>query len=46
MPHLAAYFKSPAGVEEHGFVKQLALLEAYVARCRADGGARARGRAR
>jgi len=46
LPHLAGYFKSPAGVEEHGFVKQMGLLEAYVARCRADGGARARGRAR
>jgi myo-inositol-1-phosphate synthase len=34
LPHLAGYFKSPAGVEEQGFVKQLALLEAYVARHR------------
>lgn len=31
MRHLAGYFKSPAGVEEQSFVKQLALLEAYVA---------------
>ena len=31
MTHLAAYFKSPAGVEEQGFVKQLEMLEAYVA---------------
>ncbi len=31
MHHCAAYFKSPAGVEEHNFVKQLMLLEAYVA---------------
>jgi len=46
LPHLAGYFKSPAGVEEHGFVKQMGLLEAYVARCREGGGARARGRAR
>jgi myo-inositol-1-phosphate synthase len=36
MPHLAAYFKSPAGVEEQGFVRQLALLEAYVERHRLD----------
>ncbi len=42
MPHLAAYFKSPAGVEEQSFVKQLALLEAYVARHRARRGGRAR----
>ncbi len=34
MPQLAGYFKSPAGVEEQNFVKQLALLEAYVARHR------------
>jgi myo-inositol-1-phosphate synthase len=34
LPHLAGYFKSPAGVEEHSFVKQLAALEAYVARHR------------
>ena len=42
LTHLAAYFKSPAGVDEHGFVKQFALLEAYVAGCRDD----RRGRAR
>lgn len=42
LTHLAAYFKSPAGVEEHGFVKQFALLEAYVAGCRAGRRARAR----
>jgi myo-inositol-1-phosphate synthase len=35
MTHTAGYFKSPAGVEEQSFVKQLALLEAYVARHRA-----------
>jgi myo-inositol-1-phosphate synthase len=43
MPHLAGYFKSPAGVEEHSFVRQLAMLEAYVARHRrASSGDRAR----
>jgi myo-inositol-1-phosphate synthase len=31
MPWTAAYFKSPAGVEEQNFVKQLLLLEQYVA---------------
>jgi myo-inositol-1-phosphate synthase len=31
MTWCAVYFKSPAGVEEQGFVKQLALLEAYAA---------------
>lgn len=36
MTHTAAYFKSPAGVEEHNFVKQLEILEAYVARHRQD----------
>jgi myo-inositol-1-phosphate synthase len=34
MTHTAAYFKSPAGVDEQSFVKQLALLEAYVAKHR------------
>ena len=34
MTHTAAFFKSPAGVEEQNFVKQLALLEAYVAKHR------------
>lgn len=28
--HLACFFKSPLGVEEHGFFKQFAMLEAYV----------------
>jgi myo-inositol-1-phosphate synthase len=28
--HLACFFKSPMGVEEHDFFKQFALLEAYV----------------
>jgi myo-inositol-1-phosphate synthase len=42
MTHTAGYFKSPAGVEEQSFVKQLALLEAYVARHRAK---RRKGRA-
>ena len=35
MPWTAGYFKSPAGVEEQNFVKQMALLEAYVAKHRA-----------
>jgi myo-inositol-1-phosphate synthase len=44
MRHLAGYFKSPAGVEEQGFVKQLQLLEAYVAKHRERGrGKHARG---
>jgi myo-inositol-1-phosphate synthase len=42
MTHLAAYFKSPAGVEEQSFVKQFALLESYVARHRSGGERRAR----
>lgn len=37
MTHLAVYFKSPAGVDEQGFGKQLAMLESYVARHRAAG---------
>lgn len=41
MTQLAAYFKNPAGVSEHAFARQLALLEAYVASCRAGAGARA-----
>lgn len=45
-PHLAGFFKNPAGVEEHGFVKQFAMLESWVARCREDGRGRARGPAR
>jgi myo-inositol-1-phosphate synthase len=36
MTHTAAYFKSPAGIEEQNFVKQLELLEAYVAKHRQD----------
>ena len=28
--HLACFFKSPLGVEEHDFFKQFALLEDYV----------------
>ncbi len=40
MTWAAAYFKSPAGVEEQGFVKQLALLEQYVAKHRASAGGR------
>jgi myo-inositol-1-phosphate synthase len=31
MRHAAAYFKSPVGVEEQSFARQLALLEDYVA---------------
>ncbi len=43
MPHLAGFFKNPAGVSEHSFVKQMEMLEAYVARHRARaGGERAR----
>ncbi|MCC7139064.1 MAG: inositol-3-phosphate synthase [Planctomycetes bacterium] len=42
MTHLAAYFKSPAGVDEHSFVRQLALLEAYAGRPRAGSSSRAR----
>lgn len=30
LKHLACFFKSPMGVEEHGFFKQMALLEEYV----------------
>jgi myo-inositol-1-phosphate synthase len=30
--HLACFFKSPMGVEEHDFFKQFAMLEEYVAR--------------
>lgn len=41
-PHLAAFFKNPAGLDEHNFVKQFALLEGYVSRCRTDGRGRAR----
>jgi len=36
MKWAAAYFKSPAGVEEQSFVKQFAMLEAYVARQREE----------
>ncbi len=36
LPHLALYFKNPAGVHEHAFVKQVEMLEAWVARVRAD----------
>ena len=34
MPWAAAYFKSPAGVEDQSFAKQFQLLETYVARHR------------
>lgn len=33
MTHLACFFKSPMGVQEHDFFKQFSLLEAYVSRC-------------
>jgi myo-inositol-1-phosphate synthase len=46
MPHLAAYFKTPAGVEEHSFVKQLEMLEAYVARHRGRSSSAGGGSAR
>jgi myo-inositol-1-phosphate synthase len=46
MTHLAAYFKNPAGIDEHTFVKQLGLLEAYTARHRAGGERAARKPAR
>jgi len=36
MKWAAAYFKSPAGVDEQNFVKQFAMLEGYVARQRED----------
>jgi myo-inositol-1-phosphate synthase len=32
--HLACFFKSPMGVEEHDFFKQFAMLEEYVQRSR------------
>ena len=32
MRHLACFFKSPMGVEEHDFFKQFAMLEQYVQR--------------
>ncbi len=37
MTWTAAYFKSPAAVEDQSFVKQFELLESYVARHRAGG---------
>lgn len=42
LPHLALYFKNPAGVSEHTFVKQVDMLRAWVEHARAKGGARAR----
>jgi myo-inositol-1-phosphate synthase len=44
MTHAAAYFKSPAGVDEQSFVRQFALLEAYVAKHRQAGARRHRRR--
>lgn len=40
MTWAAAYFKSPAGVEEQGFGKQMAMLEQYVAKHRSAHGKR------
>jgi myo-inositol-1-phosphate synthase len=44
MRHAAAYFKSPVGVEEQSFAKQLAMLEQYVASHRGRGEAKRRPR--
>jgi len=38
--HLACFFKSPMGVEEHDFFKQYAMLEEYVASAKAAGDSR------
>jgi myo-inositol-1-phosphate synthase len=32
--HLACFFKSPMGVEEHDFFKQFAMLEVYARQAR------------
>ena len=32
--HLACFFKSPMGVDEHDFFKQFALLEEYAGKVR------------
>ena len=32
MPHLACFFKSPAGVEEHNLHRQYQMLETYALR--------------
>jgi myo-inositol-1-phosphate synthase len=34
LKHLACFFKSPMGVEEHDFFRQFAMLEDYVRQCR------------
>ncbi len=34
MRHLACFFKSPEGIDEHDFARQFVMLEEYVARCR------------
>jgi myo-inositol-1-phosphate synthase len=34
MRHLACFFKSPMGVEEHDFFKQFSMLEMYVEKCK------------
>jgi myo-inositol-1-phosphate synthase len=36
LKHLACFFKSPMGVDEHDFFVQYAALEAYAARCAAN----------
>ena len=46
MRHTAAYFKSPAGVDEQNFVKQFELLESYVAAHRDPGRSQERQRPR
>jgi myo-inositol-1-phosphate synthase len=43
MTWTAAYFKSPAGVEEQNFAKQLMLLEQYVAKHRGKRKSRSQG---
>jgi len=40
LKHLALFFKSPMGVEEHDFFRQFAMLEEYVAQVKADAGKR------
>jgi myo-inositol-1-phosphate synthase len=35
--HLACFFKSPMGVDEHDFFRQFALLETYVQKCQGCG---------
>jgi myo-inositol-1-phosphate synthase len=35
LKHLACFFKSPMGVDEHDFFRQFSLLEGYVSKCKA-----------